>query len=100
MHLADYGQLRKYRKNDRIYTKWFGLASDTKSFLVTHYKGVRPPATEKQVVYPFGLRFSYHDAKENRWAHRMQFPATISHLFALDESALNLLNIRLPGVCD
>lgn len=94
MRLVDYGQLQTYHKNNRIHAKGFGLASDTKSFLVAHYKGVRPPASEKQVLHPFGLRLSYHDAKENRWTHRMQFPVTIAHLFALDESALNLLSIK------
>ncbi|KAK5999276.1 hypothetical protein PT974_01669 [Cladobotryum mycophilum] len=44
------------------------LASRKKSFLQTHYKELRMPKKESEILLPFGAEFSYYDSDANIWA--------------------------------
>ncbi|KAE8384199.1 hypothetical protein BDV23DRAFT_189450 [Aspergillus alliaceus] len=69
----------------------FHLASTTKSFLVSHYKGSALPVTDAQILLPFGLRLSYYDTREERWASHLSSGFTFAHSFGIHQSILTLL---------
>ncbi|KAL4783382.1 hypothetical protein BJX76DRAFT_358023 [Aspergillus varians] len=71
--LGHYGPLQPFIEHRE---QNFGLASKTKSFLVSHYKGCKLPVSASQVLLPFGLNLAYYDAHEG----------------ILDESLLTLFN--------
>jgi hypothetical protein len=64
--LGDYEPLVSYKRfhtHNRI-----SIASDTKSFLHSHYKDPKIPATRDQVCVPNALHFFLFDQKMRRWA--------------------------------
>lgn len=69
----------------------FHLASTTKSFLVSHYRGSALPVTSAQILLPFGLQLSYYDRKEERWASHLSTEFTFAHSFGLNQSIITLL---------
>lgn len=96
--LSECGQLLPYGNHDLSGSCDFGWASTTKSFLVTHYKGIRSPLSENNVLYPFGLKLFYYDRKRRLWGRTMSFPVRSGHLSGLDESLVTLLNLKAdPG---
>ncbi|KAE8372270.1 hypothetical protein BDV26DRAFT_274461 [Aspergillus bertholletiae] len=79
--LEDYKQLTPYRRHVLGQGR-FSLASYTKSYLGTHYKWKKLPATPKDVLLPQGLSFRYYDAERRLWSKdRPQF--TLSQHFGL-----------------
>ncbi|KAE8322528.1 hypothetical protein BDV39DRAFT_209670 [Aspergillus sergii] len=69
----------------------FRLASTTKSFLVSHYKGLALPVTSTQVLLPFGRQLSYYDTREKIWASHLATEFTFAHSFGLNQSIIALL---------
>ncbi|KAI1947456.1 hypothetical protein LOZ57_003184 [Ophidiomyces ophidiicola] len=65
--LDDYSQLQKYMCRDSYD---ICLASKTKSFLRTHYNGMRFPISLDGVCLPNGLRLSYFDVRSEMWVSR------------------------------
>ncbi|KAI2471129.1 hypothetical protein F4781DRAFT_143131 [Annulohypoxylon bovei var. microspora] len=55
------------------------LASTTKSFLMTHYRGKRFPVDLDQVCYPNGLKLSYFDKASQSWPGHRQAHPTFEH---------------------
>ncbi|PWY75305.1 hypothetical protein BO94DRAFT_578003 [Aspergillus sclerotioniger CBS 115572] len=67
--LKDYQQLWSYRKSG--ISMALSLASTTKSFRVAHYKKVKIPTSESQVLLPLGLNFTYYDCGQERWCREL-----------------------------
>ncbi|KAE8351950.1 hypothetical protein BDV28DRAFT_149500 [Aspergillus coremiiformis] len=81
MLLGNYSQLMRYKNsnaNQRI-----TLASRTKSYLGTHYKSKKLPATAKNILLPLGLYFSYYDADQDVWLAEFPKGLTFAHHFAM-----------------
>jgi hypothetical protein len=55
------------------------LASLTKSFLSTHYRGVRFPVELEEVCLPNGLRLRYYDTRTNQWTDHRPPPSFAHH---------------------
>ncbi|KAE8149344.1 hypothetical protein BDV25DRAFT_156541 [Aspergillus avenaceus] len=81
MFLCDYSQLKKYNsiKNRR----GISLASDTKSYLGTHYKSKKLPAKATDILLPLGLKFSYYDEGRKIWLRDFPQNLTFAHHFAM-----------------
>ncbi|KAA8646743.1 uncharacterized protein ATNIH1004_005418 [Aspergillus tanneri] len=86
--LSRWDSLRPYVNHRELR---FHLASTTKSFLVSHYKGSALPVTNAQILLPFGLRLLYYDTREERWASHLSSGFTFAHSFGLHQSILTLL---------
>jgi len=74
--LCDYSELKKF-----IHSKIRGvsLASTTKSFLSTHYKGIPFPVSLDRVCLPNGLKLGYFDALTKAWPGRQAQRPTFAH---------------------
>ncbi|EER23013.1 hypothetical protein CPC735_020410 [Coccidioides posadasii C735 delta SOWgp] len=79
--LDDYSGLKRYgnRGSDGVC-----LASTTKPFLKTHYKGMRFPLTLDAVCLPNGLRLTYFDTLSNIWISRQFQSLNLSHHFRMN----------------
>ncbi|KAE8369244.1 hypothetical protein BDV27DRAFT_153320 [Aspergillus caelatus] len=86
--LSRWDPLRPYAHHHQLR---FHLASTTKPFLVSHYKGSALPVTSAQILLPFGLDLSYYDTREERWASHLSSGFTFAHSFGLHQSILTLL---------
>lgn len=76
LRLEDYEPLKRYSK------KIFGgvsLASTTKTFLKTHYRGVRFPADLDNVCLPNGLKLAYFDSFTTAWPGRLKQRPSFAH---------------------
>ncbi|KAF9890132.1 hypothetical protein FE257_006293 [Aspergillus nanangensis] len=91
IQLRDYGQLSNYFRGK---STDFGLASTTKSFLKAHYKGVKLPASERDVLLPSGLTLQYYSKSQDTWAKDLPNRINFSHLFPLEPCVLNCLKIH------
>ncbi|EEP82370.1 conserved hypothetical protein [Uncinocarpus reesii 1704] len=80
--LCEYSQLKTY--NNKTVYRGFSLASDTKSWLGTHYKGKRLPASATAVLLPLGLIFSYYDSSRKLWAKNLPYPLNFSHRYKIN----------------
>lgn len=56
------------------------LASPKKSFLKTHYKAYQMKVKLSDVLFPFGLHFSYYDMETGIWLQDLDKPLTFQHL--------------------
>lgn len=75
--LSDYSELKAYH-NYKI--GGVSLASTTKSWLKTHYKGVRFPVCINQVCVRNGLKLGYYDPLSKSWPGRhFQNPSFAHH---------------------
>lgn len=63
--LADFGPLQKFQGNKRVTS--LTLASRKKSFLQTHYRELKLPKSEAEVLLPFGPSFTYYDTEHGVW---------------------------------
>ena len=86
--LSRWDPLRPYAHHHKLR---FHLASTTKPFLVSHYKGSALPVTTAQILLPFGLQLSYYDTREEIWASHLSSGFTFAHSFGLHQSILTLL---------
>ncbi|KAI1207799.1 uncharacterized protein F4807DRAFT_469017 [Annulohypoxylon truncatum] len=73
--LQDYSGLQEYSKISGS----ISLASTTKSFLMTHYRGKKFPVDLDQVCYPNGLKLSYFDKASQSWPGHRQTRPTFEH---------------------
>ncbi|KAI0880451.1 uncharacterized protein GGS22DRAFT_84023 [Annulohypoxylon maeteangense] len=74
--LQDYSGLKMYARVPGS----ISLASTTKSFLMTHYRGKKFPVDLDQVCYPNGLKLSYFDQAFKSWpGHRPARPTFEHH---------------------
>ncbi|KAI0895087.1 hypothetical protein F4806DRAFT_90268 [Annulohypoxylon nitens] len=73
--LQDYSGLQAYARVPGS----ISLASTTKSFLMTHYRGKRFPVDLDQVCYPNGLKLSYFDKASQSWPGHRQARPTFEH---------------------
>ena len=74
--LGDYSELQAY-KNSKM--GGVSLASTTKSWLKTHYKGVRFPVSIDQVCLRNGLKLGYYDPKSKCWPGRHSQKPSFAH---------------------
>ncbi|KIW06394.1 uncharacterized protein PV09_02847 [Verruconis gallopava] len=74
--MSDYSQLKRYSRSTAC---GITLASKTKSFLSTHYKGFKMKIALKDVLLPLGLSFSYYDQKSDLWVKDLHMPLTFAH---------------------
>ena len=65
--LREYSGLRRYCTSEPCA---IGLASTTKSFLKTHYRGVNFPVPLEQVCFRNGLRLGLYDQLQQAWTAR------------------------------
>ncbi len=74
--LCDYSELKAFMKSrmGRV-----TLASTSKSFLKTHYRGVHLPVSLNQVCVPNGLKLGYFDTSTQAWPARQTQKPTFSH---------------------
>ncbi|KAI9038037.1 uncharacterized protein KD926_011375 [Aspergillus affinis] len=89
--LREYSSLMPYNQHKKLR---FHLASKTKSFLVSHYKGSALPASRSQVILPFGPDLYYYETSKSQWAAELPERVTFAHHFSLDPSILALLNVH------
>ncbi|EAW10826.1 uncharacterized protein ACLA_053000 [Aspergillus clavatus NRRL 1] len=83
--LEDYSQLTKYStKNRSASPEGITLASETKSYLGTHYKWKALPASSRNVLLPSGLKFAYYDSRRKIWLKRFPRELSFAHLFQID----------------
>ncbi|OOG00336.1 hypothetical protein ASPCADRAFT_502669 [Aspergillus carbonarius ITEM 5010] len=88
----DYIQLQPFGQiNER---RIVGLASTTKSFVEVHHAGVRLPVSKTSTLLPFGVHLSYHDHNRETWCKESPMKIAIAHNFGLDQSVLNLLEVK------
>ncbi|THC92491.1 hypothetical protein EYZ11_008029 [Aspergillus tanneri] len=82
MLLCDYTQLKMYSSsiNSR---RGISLASDTKSYLGTHYKSKKFPVKTRNVLLPLGLKFSYYDEERKIWLKNFPKELTLAHHSAM-----------------
>ncbi|VUC34642.1 unnamed protein product [Clonostachys rosea] len=66
--LGDHGPLKSFGALSFRGASSLTLASEKKSFLQTHYKDLKLPKTESQVVLEFAPEFLYYDSEFNVWA--------------------------------
>jgi hypothetical protein len=74
--LCDYSQLKKFMHSN---ISGVSLASTTKSFLSTHYKGIPFPVSLDRVCLPNGLKLGYFDALTKTWPGRQAQRPTFAH---------------------
>jgi hypothetical protein len=65
--LEDFGPLQEFR-DETVLESSVTLASRQKSFLLTHYRELKLPTSEEEVLLPFGAVFTYYDADRDIWA--------------------------------
>ena len=65
--LPEYSELRDHNTSEPCAIT---LASTTKSFLKTHYRGVHFPVPLEQVCFPNGLRLGLYDRLQQAWTAR------------------------------
>ena len=60
---------------------WHGisLASSTKSWLKTHYAGIRFPVRLEEVLKPNGLQLKYYDVRSQSWLGQRPLQLTFAH---------------------
>ena len=75
--LREYRQLRAFVRSK---TSGISLASTTKSFLETHYNGIRLPVELDRVCLPNGLKLRYFDTITSSWSGQAQKPTFAHHL--------------------
>ncbi|KAI1454605.1 hypothetical protein F4805DRAFT_306772 [Annulohypoxylon moriforme] len=73
--LQDYSGLQAYARVPGN----ISLASTTKSFLMTHYRGKKFPIDLDQVCFPNGLKLSYYDKAFQSWPGHRQARPTFEH---------------------
>ncbi|CAI6095047.1 unnamed protein product [Clonostachys chloroleuca] len=66
--LGDYDPLKPFGTLSGRKSLSITLASEKKSFLQTHYKELKLPKTDSQVVLEFAPSFYYYDSDSNVWA--------------------------------
>jgi Protein of unknown function (DUF3638) len=74
--LSNYSELKGFMEFNSV---GVSLASTTKSFLSTHYHGVRFPASLDHVCLPNGLRWAYFDTATQSWPGRHAQKPTFAH---------------------
>lgn len=74
--LRDYSEAKQFIKKQK---EGITLASVTKSFLSTHYRGIRFPVDLESVCYPNGLQLKYFDTLTQIWPGRQWQKPTFSH---------------------
>ena len=74
--LSDYSELQAYGNSKRV---GVSLASTTKSWLKTHYKGVRFPVNISQVCVRNGLKLGYYDPISKYWPGRQSQAPSFAH---------------------
>ncbi|KAH7021746.1 hypothetical protein B0J12DRAFT_773782 [Macrophomina phaseolina] len=74
--LRDYGQLQDFMHGQMA---GISFASTTKSFLDTHYRGVRFPTTLGNVCLPSGLKLAYYDSYTGSWPGRQTKKPSFAH---------------------
>jgi hypothetical protein len=75
--LSNYSELKGFMEFN---SGGVSLASTTKSFLSTHYHGVRFPVSLDHVCLPNGLRWAYFDTATQSWpGRRAQKPSFAHH---------------------
>ncbi|KAE8153499.1 hypothetical protein BDV25DRAFT_168741 [Aspergillus avenaceus] len=78
--LEAYSQLNTYHTKQG---QGISLASDTKSYLGTHYKSRALPVTTTDILLPLGLRFAYYDTDREMWLRDFREDLTFAHHFSL-----------------
>jgi hypothetical protein len=78
--IRDYSALKAFMNSP---ISGVSLASTTKSFLSTHYNGVRFPVSLEQVCLPNGLRLGYFDTLTKSWPGRQTQKPTFAHHFQM-----------------
>lgn len=76
LRLEDYEPLKRFFKGQHGQVS---LASTTKTFLKTHYRGVRFPTDFDNVCLPNGLKLAYFDSVTNSWPGRQKRKPSFSH---------------------
>ena len=74
--IGEYSELKAFMNST---TSGVSLASRTKSFLMTHYKGVHLPVSLEQVCLKNGLKLRYFDIATGAWTGRQTEKPTFAH---------------------
>ena len=77
MLLKDYSQLQRFFKGAE---NGVSLASVPKSFLKTHFHGVKMKAAETAVLLPLALKFDYYDTESGIWLSKLDKALTLQHI--------------------
>ncbi|ATY61665.1 very large low complexity [Cordyceps militaris] len=77
--LADFEPLKLWQNKTKSSTS-ITLASQSKAYLQTHYRKLKMPTKEVEVLLPFGPTFAYYDAENGIWANDCRDPPWYHYL--------------------
>ncbi|OJJ45284.1 hypothetical protein ASPZODRAFT_99177 [Penicilliopsis zonata CBS 506.65] len=77
LHLCEYSELQPFIRSPK--NTGISLASTTKSWLTTHYRTVRLPASWEDICFPNGLKLGYYDWETKLWTGRQTGSPTFAH---------------------
>lgn len=80
LSLKEMDQIKSFWTPEALRNKSITLASRKKSFRQTHYRKMKLPKGERQVLLPFGAEFSYYDSASRLWASQLPSVPWFQHL--------------------